>query len=84
MGSSLIQTRETTKGTWKDLKDLLKKEQTLLYQGDTFELDSKRYIFDQDTKPYLFTIVKFLYSTTAKTVNARKNWYVTSKLYKKI
>ena len=34
-----IQTRETSEGTWFFLEPL-KQEQTLLYQGDKFELDS--------------------------------------------
>ena len=75
MENSFIQTRETTVGTWFYFKDPLKEEQILLYQGDTFELDSVQNIFDQDTKPNMFTIFKFSNQTTAKIVNAGNSKY---------
>ena len=50
MGSLFIETREANEGTWLYFKDPLKQEQTLLYQGDTFEIDSVQYLFDQDKK----------------------------------
>ena len=37
MGTLFIETREANEGTWLYFKDPLKEEQTLLYQGDTFE-----------------------------------------------
>ena len=40
MVALFIQTRETTEETWLYSKDPLNLEQTLLYQGDTFELGS--------------------------------------------
>ena len=39
MGTLFIQTRETIEATWLYFKDPLIHEQTLLYQGDTFESD---------------------------------------------
>ena len=59
MGNLFIETREANEGTWLSFKDPLKQEQTLLYQGDTFEIDSVQYLFDQDKKPNILTIVKF-------------------------
>ena len=38
------------KGHGYILKTPWKQEQTLLYQGDTFEIDSVQYLFDQDKK----------------------------------
>ena len=66
MGNLFIKARERTEGTWFYFKDPLKQKQTLLYQGDTFELDSVQYIFEHDTNLNNFTIVKFSNSTTAK------------------
>ena len=42
IGTLSIVTKKTTDGTWLYFKDTLKQEQILLYQGDTFELDSAR------------------------------------------
>ena len=61
-----IVTRETFEGTWLSFKAALNQE-------DTFELDSVKYLFDQDTKPNLFTIVNFSNSSTTKKVNAGNN-----------
>ena len=57
MGTLFIETREANEGTWLYFKDPLKQEQTLLYQADTFEIDSVQYLFDQDKKPNILTIV---------------------------
>ena len=76
-------TREANEGTWLYFKDPLKQEQTLLYQGDTFEIDSVQYLFDQDKKPNMLTIVKFSDSITAKIVRAGKKKYLTSTLDRK-
>ena len=81
METFFIQNSVTTEGTWLHFKDTMKQEQTLLYQGGTFELDSKQYIFDQNTKPIFLTIVNYSNSTTAKIVNAGHNWWLTSKFY---
>ena len=40
MVALFIQTRETTEETWLYFEDPLNLEQTVLYQGDTFELGS--------------------------------------------
>ena len=80
MGTLFIETREANKGTWFYFKDSLKQEQTLLYQGDTFEIDSVQYFFDQDKKPNILTIVKFSDSITAKIVRAGDKKYLTSTL----
>ena len=72
MGTSFIETREANERTWLFFKDLLKQEQTLLYQGDTFEIDSVHYFFDQEKKPNILTIIKFSDSITAKIVRAGK------------
>ena len=40
LGTLFIESREANEGPWLYFKDPLKQEQTLLYQGDTFELDS--------------------------------------------
>ena len=40
MGTLFIQTREANEGTWLYFKELLKQEQTLLYQGETSAIDS--------------------------------------------
>ena len=48
METLLIETREANEGTWLYFKDPPKQEQTLLYEGDTFETDSVQYFFDQD------------------------------------
>ena len=55
-------------------------KQTLLYQRDMFELVSVQYIIDQETKPNMFTIVKFSNWTTAKIFIAGNKKYLTSKL----
>ena len=83
MGTLFIQTRETTDGTWLYIKDALKQVQTLLYHGDKFELFSLQYVFDQGTKPNMFTIVKFQKRKTAKLVNAGNNRFLISRLYEK-
>ena len=83
MGTLFIETREANEGTWLYFKDPLKQEQTLLYQGDTFEIDSVQYLFDQDKKPNILTIVKFSDSITAKLVSAGNKKYLTSKLDRK-
>ena len=82
-GTLFIQIRETTERTWFYFEDTLKQEQTLLYQGDTLELDSIQYIFDKDTKQNIFTIVTFPNSTAAKMVKAGNNRYLTKKLDKR-
>ena len=64
-------------------KDPLKQEQTLLYQGDTFDIDSVQYLFDQDKIPNILTIVKFSDSITAKIVFAENKEYLASKLDRK-
>ena len=74
---------QTAEGTWLYFKDPLNQGQTLLYQRDMFELDSIQYIFDQDTKPNMFTLVKFSNLATAKIVNAGNNKYVNCKLGEK-
>ena len=66
IGILFIETREANERTWLYFKDPLKQEQTLLYQGDTFEIDSVQYRFDQDKKPNILTIVKISDSVTAK------------------
>ena len=48
MGTLFIETSEANEGTWLYFIDPLKQEQTVLYQGDTFEIDSIQYLFDQD------------------------------------
>ena len=83
MGTLLIETRKANEGTWLYFKDPLKQEQTLLYQGDTFEKDSGQYLFDQDKKPKILTMVKFSGSITAKIVPAGNKKYLTSKLDRK-
>ena len=50
METLFIETRETNEGSWLYFKDPLKKEQTLLYHGGTFEIDPVQYLFDQDKK----------------------------------
>ena len=49
LGTLFIETRETNEGIWLYFKDPVKQEQTLLYQGDTFEIDSVQY-FSTKTK----------------------------------
>ena len=83
MGTLFIETKEANGGTCLYFKDPLKQEQTLLYQGDTFEIDSIQYFFDQDKKPNILTIVKFSYSITAKIVRAGNKKYLTSTLDRK-
>ena len=83
MGTLFIETTEANEGTWLYFKDPLKQEQTLLYQGDPFELDSVQYFFDQDKKPNILKIVKFSDSITAKTVRAGNKKYLTSTLDRK-
>ena len=80
MGTLFIEIREANEGTWLYFIDPLRQEQTLLYQGDTFEIDSVQYLFDQDKKPNILTIVKFSDSVTAKIVRAGNKKYLTSKL----
>ena len=58
MGTLFIETREVKERTWLYFKDPLKQEQILLYQGDTFEIDSVQYFFDQDKKLNILTIVQ--------------------------
>ena len=82
-GTLFIETREANEGTWLYFKDPLKQEQTLLYQGDTIEIDSVQYLFDQDKKLNILTIVKFSDSITAKMVRAGNKKYLTSKLDRK-
>ena len=83
LGTLLIETREANEGTWLYFKDPLNQEQTLLYQGATFEVDLVQYFFDQDKKPNILTIVKFSDSTTAKIVRAVNKNYLTSTLDRK-
>ena len=83
MGTLFIETRLANEGTWLYFKDPLKQEQTLLYQGDTFEIDSVQYLFDQDKKPIILMIVKFSDSIRAKIVCAGNKKYLTSKLDRK-
>ena len=68
MGTLFIETREANEGTWLYFKDPLKQEQILLFQGDTFDIDSVQYLFDQEKKPNILTIVKF--SDSIKTKNS--------------
>ena len=82
-GTLFIETGEANEGTWLYFKDPLKQEQTLLYQGDTFEIHSVQYLSDQDKKPNILTIVKFSDSITAKIVRAGNKKYLTSKLDRK-
>ena len=70
MGTLFNETREANEGTWLYFKDPLKQEQTLLYQGDTLEIDITQNLFDQDKKPNILTIVKLSDSITAKIVCA--------------
>ena len=70
MGTLFIEIGEANEGTWLYFKDPLKQEQTLLYQGDTFEIDSVQYFSDQDKKPNVLTIVKISDSITGKIVRA--------------
>ena len=83
MRTLFIETREAKEGTWLYFKDPLKQEQTLLYQGDTFEIKSVQYLFDQDKKANILTIVKFSDSITAKIVHAGNKKYLTSTLDRK-
>ena len=83
MVTLFIQTREANEGTWLYFKDPLKPEQTLLYQGDTFEIDSVQHFFDKDKKPNILTIVKFSESITAKIVRSGNKRYLTSTLDRK-
>ena len=83
LGTLFIETREATEGTWLYFKDPLKQEQALLYQGDTFEIDSVQYFFDPDKKPNILTIVKFSDSITAKIVRDGNKNYLTSTLDRK-
>ena len=45
-----IATMEANEETSLYFNDPLKQEQTLLYQGDTFEIDSVLYLIDHDKK----------------------------------
>ena len=80
MGTFFIETREANEGTRLYFKDPLEQEHTLLYQGDTFEIDSVQYFFDQDKKPNILTIVKFSNSITTNIVLAGNKNYLTSTL----
>ena len=64
-------------------KRMKEQEQTLLYQGVLFETDSVQYLFDQDKKPNILTIVKFSDSITAKIVGAGNKKYLTTTLDRK-
>ena len=70
IGPLFIQTKEIS----LYFRDPLKQEQILLYKGEKVESDSVQYILDQNTKPNMFTIVIFLNSTSAKIVNAVKQY----------
>ena len=83
METLFIETREANEGKCLYFKDPLKQEQTLLYQGDTFEIDSVQYLFDQGKKPNILTIVNFSDLITAKLVRAGNKKYLTSKLDRK-
>ena len=83
IGTSFIETREANEGTWVYFIDPLKQKQALLYQGDTFEIDSVQYLFDQDKKPNTLPIFKFSDSITAKIVRAGNKKYSTSTLDRK-
>ena len=83
IGILFIETREANEWTWLYFKEPLKHEQTLLYQGDTFEIDSVQYFFDQDKKRNVLTIVKFSDSITAKIIRAGHKKYLTSTLDRK-
>ena len=83
LATLFIETREADEGTWLYFKDPLKQEQNLLYQGDTFDIDSLQYLFDRDQKTNILTIVKFSDSITAKIVHAGNKIYLTSKLDRK-
>ena len=48
MGTLFTETRDANEGTWLYFKVPLKPGQTLLYQGETIEIDSVQYFFDQD------------------------------------
>ena len=48
MGTLFNETRRANEGTWLCFKDPLKQEETLLYQGDTFEIDLVQYVFNHD------------------------------------
>ena len=61
-------------------KEPMKQEQTLLYQGDTFELDSVQCIFYNDTRLNMSMIVKYSNPTTTEIDRARNNRYFSSKL----
>ena len=75
-----IETREANEGTWLYFEDPLKQEQTLSYQGDTFEIDLVQYLFDQDKKPNILTIINLSDSTTTKTVTNSKKKDITNEL----
>ena len=66
MGTLFIETREANEGTWLCFKDPLKQKETLLYQGDTFEIDSVHYLIDHNKKQNTLTIVIFPDPITAK------------------
>ena len=51
MGTLFIETREANEGTCLQFKNPLKQEQTLLYQGDIFKIDTVQYLLDQDKEP---------------------------------
>ena len=58
----------------------MKQGKNFLCQGDTFELESVQYMFDQDRKLNMFTLVRFSNSTKAKIVNGGNNRCLTSKV----
>ena len=83
MENLFTETREASERTWFYFKDPLKHEQTFLYKGDTFEIDSVQNLFGQDTKPNILKIVNFSDSITAKIVRTGNKNYLTSKLDRK-
>ena len=83
-GTLRIETRIANEGIWLYFKDPLKQERTLLYQGDTVEIDSVQYLFNQDKKPNTLTVDKLSDSITAKIVRAGNKNYLTSKLDRNI
>ena len=68
-----FETREAYEGTQLYFIDPLKHERTLLYQRDTFEIDSLQDLFDKDKKSNILMIVNLSDSISAKIVRARNN-----------
>ena len=83
LGTFFIETRETNEGIWLYFKDPVKQEHTLLYQGNTFEIDSVQYFATKKKKPNILTIVKFSDSVNVKIVRAGNKEYLTSTLDRK-